>query len=123
MENNILNIKENLGECNMIDVNGTYFEPREKVTVLNHTDIYEGKDGYRYVVKRDTRNEAMIKLEQERNDIGLSIRKFVKTIGVPNTTYIRWQTKGRVPNNEMGIKAVMGGLGVSKSVAVEMIGE
>lgn len=107
----------------MIDVNGVYFEPRQKVTELTHTAIYEGKDGYRYIVKRDKRNQAMIKLEQKRAEVGLSIRKFAASIGVPNTTYIRWQSKGRVPDNEMGIKAVMEVLGVSESVAIELIEE
>lgn len=37
----------------MIDVNGVYFEPRETVSELEHSVIYEGKDGNRYVVKRD----------------------------------------------------------------------
>lgn len=107
----------------MIDVNGVYFEPREKVTELVHSAIYEGKDGYRYVVKRDKRNQAMIKLEQERAESGLSVRKFAISIGGPNTTYLRWQGKGRVANNETGIKAVMEVLGVSESAAIELIEE
>lgn len=37
----------------MIDVKGVYFEPRRKVSELSHSVIYEGKDGNRYVVKRD----------------------------------------------------------------------
>lgn len=37
----------------MVDVNGVYFEPRRKVSELSHSVIYEGKDGNRYVVKRD----------------------------------------------------------------------
>lgn len=36
----------------MFDVNGVYFEPREKVTELDYSAIYEGKDGKRYVVGR-----------------------------------------------------------------------
>jgi len=107
----------------MIDINGIYFEPREKVTELTHTAIYEGKDGYRYVVKRDTRNQAIIKLEQKRAEAGLSIRKFAASVGVPSATYTRWQSKGRVPDNELGIKAVMETLGVSESVAIELIEE
>ena len=107
----------------MIDVNGIYFEPREKVTELTHTAIYEGKDGYRYIVKRDTRNQAIIKLEQKRAEAGLSIRKFAASIGLPNTTYIHWYNKGRVPNTELGVKTVMEVLGVSESVAIELIEE
>ncbi|WP_373804575.1 hypothetical protein [Jeotgalibaca porci] len=109
----------------MIDVNGVYFEPRQKVTELTHTAIYEGHDGYRYIVKRDTRTrtQAIIRLEQEREKTGLSMRKFGLSIGVPSTTYIRWQGKGRVANNETGIKAVMEVLGVSESVAIELIEE
>lgn len=105
----------------MIDVNGVYFEPRQKVTELVHSAIYEGKDGYRYVVKRDKRNQAMIKLEYERAEHGLSIRKFAMLIKVPNTTYLRWYNKGRVPNNEMGVQTVMNVFGVSEEVATEMI--
>lgn len=107
----------------MIDVNGVYFEPRKKVTELIHTAIYEGHDGYRYIVKRDTctRTQAIIKLEEERAKTGLSQRKFGLSIGVPSTTYIRWQGKGRVANNETGIKAVMEVLGVSESAAIELI--
>lgn len=105
----------------MIDVNGVYFEPREKVTELVHSAIYEGKDGYRYVVKRDKRNQAFIKLEHERAESGLSIRKFAIWIGVPNTTYIHWQNKGRVPNTGLGVKTLMNVFGVSEIVAIELI--
>lgn len=109
----------------MIDVNGVYFEPRQKVTELTHTAIYEGHDGYRYIVKLDrrtrTRTQAIIKLEEERAKTGLSQRKFGLSIGVPSATYTRWQGKGRVANNETGIKAVMEVLGVSESVAIELI--
>lgn len=38
----------------MFDVNGVYFEPREKVTDLDHSAIYESKDGKRHVVRRST---------------------------------------------------------------------
>ena len=107
----------------MIDVNGVYFEPRKKVTELTKSAIYEGKDGYRYVVKRDTRNQAIIKLEQERAETGLSIRKFATSNGVPNTTYTHWRNKGRVPNTELGVKTVMDVLDVSRSVAIELIEE
>ena len=107
----------------MIDVNGVYFEPREKVTELVHSAIYEGKDGYRYLVKRDTRNQAFIKLEQERAESGLSVRKFTASIGLPNTTYIHWQNKGRVPNTEIGVRTVMNVFKVSEEAAVEMIVE
>lgn len=109
----------------MIDVNGVYFEPREKVTELVHSAIYEGKDGYRYIVKRDkrTRTQAIIKLEQERAKTGLSLRKFGLSIGVASATYTRWQSKGRVPNTELGVKTVMEVLGVSESVAMELIEE
>lgn len=107
----------------MIDVNGVYFEPRQKVTELTHTAIYEGKDGYRYIVKLDKRNQAIIKLEQKRAEVGLSIRKFAASIGLPNTTYIHWQNKGRVPNTGLGVKTVMDVLGVSESVAIELIEE
>lgn len=105
----------------MIDVNGVYFEPRQKVTELVHSAIYEGKDGYRYVVKRDTRNQAFIKLDQKRAEAGLSIRKFAASICLPNTTYMHWFNKGRVPNTELGVKTVMEVLGVSESVAIELI--
>lgn len=107
----------------MIDVNGVYFEPREKVTELTHTAIYEGQDGYRYIVKRDTRNRAFIKLDQKRSESGLSIRKFAASIGLPNTTYVHWQNKGRVPNTELGVKTVMEVLGVSENTAIELIEE
>ena len=107
----------------MIDVNGVHFEPRQKVTELVHSAIYEGKDGYRYVVKRDKRNQAMIKLEQERAESGLSIRKFATNIGVPNTTYTHWLNKGRVPNTEIGVRTVMNVFGVSEEAAIEMIVE
>ncbi|HCT98012.1 MAG TPA: hypothetical protein DIC28_05775 [Aerococcus urinaeequi] len=107
----------------MIDVNGVYFEPRQKVTELVHSAIYEGKDGYRYVVKRDKRNQAFIKLDKKRAELGLSIRKFAASIGLPNTTYIHWQNKGRVPNTELGVKTVMEALVVSESVAIELIEE
>ena len=105
----------------MIDVNGVYFEPREKVTELVNSAIYEGKDGYRYLVKRDTRNQAFIKLEQKRVESGLSLRKFVTNIGLPPTTYRHWLEKGRVPNTEKGVKTVMDVFGVSEEVALEMI--
>ena len=105
----------------MIDVNGVYFEPREKVTELVHSAIYEGKDGYRYLVKRDTRNQAFIKLEQKRTESGLSTRKFTTSIGLPPTTYLHWRKKGRVPNTEKGVKTVMEVLGVSEETAIEMI--
>ena len=105
----------------MIDVNGVYFEPREKVTELVNSAIYEGKDGYRYVVKRDKRNQAFIKLEQKRDDLGLSTRKFTTSIGLPYTTYVHWQNKGRVPNTEKGVKTVMDVFGVSEGTAIEMI--
>ena len=107
----------------MIDVNGVYFEPREKVTELVNSAIYEGKDGYRYLVKRDTRNQAFIKLEQKRDESGLSTRKFIMSIGLAPTTYLHWQNKGRVPNTEKGIKTVMEVFGVSEEVAIEMIVE
>lgn len=107
----------------MIDVNGAYFEPREKVTELVNSAIYEGKDGYRYLVKRDTRNQAFIKLEQKRAESGLSLRKFVTSIGLPPTTYRHWLNKGRVPNTEIGVRTVMKVFGVSKETAIEMIVE
>ena len=107
----------------MIDVNGVYFEPRQKVTELVHTTIYEGQDGYRYVVKRDTRNQAFIKLEQKRVESGLSSRKFIMSIGLAPTTYLHWQNKGRVPNTEKGVKTVMNVFGVSEEAAIEMIVE
>ena len=107
----------------MIDVNGVYFEPRQKVTELTNSAIYEGKDGYRYVVKRDTRKQAMIKLEQKRAESGLSMRKFAISIGVPITTYAYWCNKGQIPNTESGVKTVMDVLGVSESVAIELIEE
>ena len=105
----------------MIDVNGVHFEPEKKVTELVHSAIYEGKDGYRYVVKRDKRNQAFIKLEQKRDDLGLSTRKFTTSIGLPHTTYLHWQKKGRVPNTEKGVKTVMDVFGVSEETAIEMI--
>ena len=107
----------------MIDVNGVHFEPREKVTELVHSAIYEGKDGYRYVVKRDKRNQAFIKLEQKRDESGLSVRKFTASIGVPNTTYTHWLNKGRVPNTEIGVRTVMNVFKVSEEAAIEMIVE
>ncbi len=107
----------------MIDVNGVYFEPREKVTELTHTAIYEGQDGYRYIVKLDRRNQAFISLERVRAERGLSIRKFTKVIGIRSTTYMHWYNKGRVPNTELGVKTVMEVLGVSESVAIELIEE
>ena len=107
----------------MIDVNGVYFEPRQKVTELTNSAIYEGKDGYRYVVKRDTRNQAIKKLEQERAKTGLSPRKYGKSIGVPMTTYERWFKQGKVPSNNTGIRVVMDVLDVSRSVAIELIKE
>ena len=105
----------------MIDVNGVYFEPREKVTELVNSAIYEGKDGYRYLVKRDTRNQAFIKLEQKRTESGLSTLKFTTSIGLAPTTYLHWREKGRVPNTEKGVKTVMEVLGVSEETAIEMI--
>ena len=107
----------------MIDVNGVYFEPREKVTELVNSAIYEGQDGYRYLVKRDKRNQAFIKLEQKRAKSGLSSRKFTTSIGVPPTTYLHWREKGRVPNSEKGVKTVMNVFGVSEETAIEMIVE
>ena len=107
----------------MIDVNGVHFEPREKVTELVNSAIYEGKDGYRYVVKRDKRNQAFIKLEQKRAESGLSTRKFIMSIGLAPTTYRHWQEKGRVPNTEKGVKTVMDVFGVSEETAIEMIVE
>lgn len=107
----------------MIDVNGVYFEPREKVTELVNSAIYEGKDGYRYVVKRDTRNQAFIKLEQKRTESGWSTRKFTTSIGVPPTTYLHWQEKGRVPNTKKGVETIMNVFGVSEEAAIEMIVE
>ena len=107
----------------MIDVNGVYFEPREKVTELVNSAIYEGKDGYRYLVKRDTRNQAFIKLEQKRTESGLSSHKFTTSIGVPPTTYLHWREKGRVPNTKKGVETVMNVFGVSEEVAIEMIVE
>lgn len=37
----------------MFDVNGVYFEPRKMITKLDHSAIYESKDGNWRVVKRD----------------------------------------------------------------------
>ena len=105
----------------MIDVNGVYFEPREKVTELVNSAIYEGKDGYRYLVKRDKRNQAFVKLEQKRTESGLSSRKFIMSIGLAPTTYLHWQEKGRVPNTKKGVETVMNVFGVSEEVAIEMI--
>ena len=109
----------------MIDVNGVCFEPQKKVTELTHTTIYEGHDGHRYVVKPDKceRTQAVIKLERERAKTGLSMRKFGMSIGVASATYIRWQRKGRVPDNELGITTLMNVLGVSKNEAIELIEE
>ena len=36
----------------MFDVNGVYFEPRKMITKLDHSAIYESKDGNWRVVKR-----------------------------------------------------------------------
>ena len=107
----------------MIDVNGAYFEPMKKVTELTHTTIYEGNDGNRYVVKPDKceRTQAVIKLERERAKTGLSMRKFGMSIGVASATYIRWQRKGRVPDNEFGITTLMNVFGVNKNEAIELI--
>ena len=109
----------------MIDVNGVYFEPRQKVTELTHTTIYEGHNGCRYVVKpvKHTRTQAVIKLEKERAKTGLSMRKFGMSIGVASATYIRWQRKGRVPDNELGIRTLMNVFGVSENEAIELIEE
>lgn len=107
----------------MIDVNGVYFEPRQKVTELTHTAIYEGKDGYRYIVKLDRRNQAITSLERVRAERGLSIRKFAKVIGIRSTTYMHWFNKGRVPNTELGLKVVMEFFNISERVAIEMIEE
>ena len=109
----------------MIDVNGVCFEPIKKVTELTHTAIYEGNDGSRYVVKPDKceRTQAVIKLEQERAKTGLSMRKFGMSIGVASATYIRWQRKGRVPDNELGITTLMNVFGVNKNEAIELIEE
>lgn len=107
----------------MIDVNGVYFEPIKKVTELTNTVIYEGKGSYRYVVKPDKceRTQAVIKLEQERAKTGLSMRKFGISIGVASATYIRWQRKGRVPGNELGIRTLMNVFGVTENGAIELI--
>ena len=107
----------------MIDVNGAYFEPMKKVAELTHTAIYEDNDGHRYVVRPDkgTRTQAIIKLEQERAKTGLSMRKFGMSIGVASGTYIRWQRKGRVPDNELGVKTLMNVFGVNKNEAIELI--
>ena len=109
----------------MIDVNGVCFEPIKKVTELTNTAIYEDNDGNRYVVKPDKceRTQAVIELEKERAKTGLSMRKFGMSIGVASATYIRWQRKGRVPDNELGIKTVMNAFGVSENEAIELIEE
>lgn len=109
----------------MIDVNGVYFEPMKKVTELTHTTVYEDNDGYRYVVKPNKwkRTQAVIKLENERAKTGLSMRKFGISIGVASATYIRWQRKGRVPDNELGVKTLMNVFGVSENEAIELIEE
>lgn len=36
----------------MIDVNGVYFEPREKVAELDYLAIYKSKDGNDHIVRR-----------------------------------------------------------------------
>lgn len=36
----------------MFDVNGVYFEPRKMITELDHSAIYESKDGNWRVVKQ-----------------------------------------------------------------------
>lgn len=36
----------------MIDVNGVYFEPREKVAELDYLAIYKSKDGNDHMVRR-----------------------------------------------------------------------
>lgn len=36
----------------MFDVNGVYFEPKKVITELDHSAIYESKDGNWRVVKR-----------------------------------------------------------------------
>lgn len=105
----------------MFDVNGVYFEPKQKVTELKHTAIYEGKDGYRYIVKLDRRNQAIIRLEQAQVESGLSLRKFTRHYGIPTTTYAHWKSKGRVPNTELGVNALTSVFGVSESVANELI--
>lgn len=105
----------------MFDVNGVYFEPRQKVTELKHTAIYEGKNGYRYIVKLDRRNQAIIRLEQAQVESGLSLRKFTRHYGIPTTTYAHWKSKGRVPNTELGVNALTSVFGVSESVAIELI--
>lgn len=109
----------------MIDVNGVYFEPMKKVTELTHTTIYEGNDGCRYVVKpnKRKRTQAVIKLEKERVKTGLSMRKFGMSIGLASATYIRWQRKGRVPDNELGVRTLMNVFGVSENEAIELIEE
>lgn len=109
----------------MIDVNGVCFEPMKKVTELTHTTIYEDNDGDRYVVKPEkcARTQAVIKLERERAKTGLSMRKFGISIGVASATYIRWQRKGRVPDNELGVKTLMNVFGVSENEAIELIEE
>lgn len=109
----------------MIDVNGVCFEPQKKITELTHTTIYEGNDGCRYVVKPDknTRTQAVIKLEKKRAKTGLSMRKFGMSIGLASATYIRWQRKGRVPDNELGVRTLMNVFGVSENEAIELIEE
>lgn len=59
----------------MIDVNGVEFRQKQKIKSLEHADIYECAKGYRYLVKRDTRNQAIIKLEQEREKNWLNTTK------------------------------------------------
>lgn len=105
----------------MIDVNGVYFEPRQKVTELKHTAIYECKKGNRYVVKLDRRNQAMIKLDQAQAESGMSLREFTRHYGIPTSSYGYWKGKGRVPNTELGLKALISVFDISEETAVEMI--
>ena len=49
------------------------------------------------------------------------MRKFGMGIGVSSATYIRWQRKGRVPDNELGVRTMMNVFGVSENEAIELI--
>lgn len=105
----------------MVDVTGKQFEPKNKVSELINTTIYEDDRGIRYVVKKDNQSTAFYLLEQDRKKKGMLRTNYSKSLGLSSMAYHKWYRNRTIPTTPHGIKAVMDVLKITKDETIKLM--
>ena len=105
----------------MQDVNGIEFEPKELISKLRFTEIYEDYQYNRHVVRRTP--AASIQLEAKRKSLRMARKDFADHIGVSYSEYNQWVNGDRnITRNTRNYRIVANALDISVDEARTMLG-